>query len=142
MRKLDDRRTDYSQARLDSATASGCGGTVPVEEMGKNELFVTVTAPEGTLHETFFDPNEALAVAFTDGPVDRITWDAGAVTASTDDLDTLAGHTVEFTALDGSVSLSLAVAEAQVDATKGTLTWKVAEQPWQSGDKLMLRISV
>ena len=53
----------------------------------------------------------------------------------------IAGHTVEFIALDGQVALSLAVAEAQVDETNGTVTWKVESQPWQSGDKLMLRIS-
>ena len=52
----------------------------------------------------------------------------------------IAGHTVEFIALDGSVSLSLKVAEAEVDETNETLTWKVESQPWQSGDKLMLRI--
>ena len=45
--------------------------------------------------------------------------------------------TVNFIALDGSVSLSLGVADATVDATTGTLSWTVESQPWQSGDKLM-----
>ena len=53
---------------------------------------------------------------------------------------TLAGHTLDFIALDGSVQLSLKVAEAEADETTGTLTWKVESQPWKAGDKLMLRI--
>ena len=52
----------------------------------------------------------------------------------------IAGHTVNFIALDGSVPLSLQVADATVDATTGTLSWTVTSQPWQSGDKLMLRV--
>ena len=51
----------------------------------------------------------------------------------------IAGHTLDFIGLDGSVSLSLAVSDAQQDDT--SLVWKLAEQPWQSGDKLMLRIA-
>ena len=39
------------------------------------------------------------------------------------------------------MALSLKVADASVDETNGTLAWKVESQPWQSGDKLMLRIS-
>ena len=126
-----------------------CGTTVPEDAMRKRELFVNVSAPEGTLHEAFFDPVEdgkALAVAFTDGPIQRITWEGeaggvGTVKLTLSPQVSIAGHTVEFIALDGSVSLSLAVAEAQADATKGTLSWKVAEQPWESGEKLMLRIA-
>ena len=47
---------------------------------------------------------------------------------------------MDFIALDGSVSLSLAVADAQVDTATGTLTLKVESQPWKPGDQLMLRI--
>ena len=61
---------------------SMCGGTVPPEEMGNKELFVTVTAPEGTVHEAFFDPDDSLAADFTDGPVGRIAWKDGTVTAT------------------------------------------------------------
>ena len=123
-----------------------CGAEAPDAQLKSSELFISVTAPEGTVHEALFDPNETLAAAFTDGPVDRIAWEAEAGGVGTVKLilspqASLAGHTVEFIALDGSVPLSLAVADAQVDATNGTLTWKVASQPWQSGDKLMLRIN-
>ena len=54
--------------------------------------------------------------------------------------DGIAGHAVDFIALDSSVSLSMQIADATVDATTGALSWTVASQPWQSGDKLMLRI--
>ena len=52
----------------------------------------------------------------------------------------IAGHTLHFIALDGSVPLSLKVADATVDAANDTLSWTVASQPWNDGDKLMLRI--
>ena len=141
-----------------------CGGTVPEAEMERMELFVTVTAPEGTVHEAFFDPvQDGKAVvadntigvldpaAFTDAngasvTITRIAWEGeaggvGTVKLTLSPYNGIAGHTVEFIALDGSVPLSLAVAEAQVDETNGTLTWKVESQPWQAGDKLMLRVS-
>ena len=142
-----------------------CGGTVPEDEMGRLELFVNVSAPAGTLHEAFFDPVEdgkAVVVAggtngvlepatFSDAngasaTITRIVWEAeaggvGTVKLTLSPPNSIASHTVDFIALDGQVSLSLAVADAQVDATTGTLTWKVESQPWQSGDKLMLRVS-
>ena len=136
-----------------------CGATVPEDEMGRLELFVNVTAPEGTLHEAFFDPVEdgkaVLAggangvlepAAFTNAngasaTLQRIAWEDNAVKLTLSPHNGIAGHTVYFIALDGSVALSLKVAEAEVDETAGTLTWKVESQPWQAGDKLMLRIS-
>ena len=136
-----------------------CGGTVPEIEMGRQELFLTVTAPAGTLHEAFFDPVEDGKAVLADNTVgvlepatfsdangasatiQRIAWEADAVKLTLSPHTGIAGHTVEFIALDGSVSLSLKAADAEVDETNGTLTWKVDSQPWQSGDKLMLRIS-
>ena len=141
-----------------------CGGTVPETEMGRFELFVTVTAPQGTLHEAFFDPVEDGKAVVADSTVgvlepatfsdangasatiQRIAWEGeaggvGTVKLTLKPHNSIAGHTVEFIALDGSVRLSLPVAEAQVDATNGTLTWKVKSQPWQSGEKLMVRIN-
>ena len=52
----------------------------------------------------------------------------------------LTGHVLNFIALDGTVSLSLSVANATVDAANKTLSWTVSSQPWKAGDKLMLRI--
>ena len=127
------------------------------------EWTVTVTAPDGTLHEAFFDPvTVGTAVAadsangvlkpteFTDAngaaaTIERVAWEAGTGESGTVKLklsphDGIAGHTLHFIALDGSVPLSLKVADATVDAPNGTLSWTVASQPWDNGDKLMLRI--
>ena len=128
-----------------------------------HEWTVTVTAPEGTLHEAFFDPvtvgtavtadsaNGVLKPAsFTDAngasaTIQRIAWEAGTGESGTVKLklsphNGIAGHTLHFIALDGSVPLSLKVADATVDSANDTLSWTVSSQPWQSGDKLMLRI--
>ena len=127
------------------------------------EWTVTVTAPEGTLHEAFFDPvtvgTAALAdstngvlkpTEFTDtngasATIDRVAWEAGTGDSGTVQLklsphNGIAGHTLHFIALDGSVPLSLKVDAATVDAPNDTLSWTVASQPWDDGDKLMLRI--
>ncbi len=98
---------------------------------------VTVTAPTtDILAESFFDPTEdgeAVGGGTTIGP---IKWEAGQVEAVLT-LD-VTDHKLDFIALDGTVSLSLDA----VDATKtgSVLTWLVAEQPWNAGDKLMLRV--
>ena len=127
------------------------------------EWTVTVDAPEGTLHEAFFDPvtdGTAVAADSTNGvlspatfsdangasaTIQRIAWEpgtggSGTVKVKLSPHTGIAGHTVDFIALDGSVPLSLGVAAATVDATTGTLSWTVSSQPWQSDDKLMLRV--
>ncbi len=127
------------------------------------EWTVTVNGPEGTLHEAFFDPitvGTAVAAdssngvlkpsAFTDAngtstTIERIAWEPAADGSGTVKLkltphDALAGHIVDFIALDGSEALSLTIAGAKVDAANSTLSWRVESQPWQSGDLLMLRI--
>ena len=127
------------------------------------EWTVTVTAPEGTLHEAFFDPvtigtavaadsaNGVLKPAeFTDAngasaTIERVAWEAGTGDSGTVKLklsphNGIAGHTLHLIALDGSVPLSLKVADATVDAPNDTLSWTVASQPWDDGDKLMLRL--
>ena len=127
------------------------------------EWTVTVTAPEGTLHEAFFDPvTDGSTVAadstngvikpaeFTDAngaaaTIERVAWEAGTEESGTVKLklsphNGIAGHTLHFIALDGSVPLSLKVADATVDSGNDTLSWTVTSQPWRSGDKLMLRI--
>ena len=117
------------------------------------EWTVAVTAPEGTLHEAFFDPvtdgsvvaadstNGVLNPAeFTDAngtsaTINRIAWEAGTGESGTVKLklsphNGIAGHTLHFIALDGSVPLSLKVADATVDGANDTLSWTVASQPW------------
>ena len=47
--------------------------------------------------------------------------------------DGLVGQVVDIIELDGTVSLSLDVLDATVDAANRTLSWSVASQPWEDG---------
>ena len=84
--------------------------------------------------------------AFTDGngaaaTIQRIEWVSATVKVTVSPHLGLTGHKLDFIELDGSVSLSLQVDDATVDAANKTLSWTVSEQPWEDGDKLMLRIA-
>ena len=97
---------------------------------------VTVTAPTGTLAESFLDPYAAGATVIGTTTVGTISWQSGKVHATlTQDVT---GHVLDFIALDGATTLSLDVVDATDDS--GTLVWSVATQPWSPGDKLMLRV--
>ncbi len=129
------------------------------EELKRSlEHFVTVTAPDGTLHELFFDPvtvGSTIAADSTNGMLKPTTFtDANGVSATLSSISYeagmakmtlsphtgLAGHVVDFIALDGSVSLSLHTDDATLDPDIHTLTWAVTPQPWHDGDRLMVRI--
>ena len=126
-------------------------------DAGRNLEFhdLTVTAPAGTLHEAFFDPvaiGSAVGADGTNGvikPADfvlngtnttisSLKWESGTATMTLAPSTSLAGHAVDFIALDGSVSLTLSFDAATQSG--GALTWTVAAQPWNAGDLLMLRI--
>ena len=131
---------------------------IPCNAFLITEWTVTANAPDGVLHEAFFDPvtvgnavsadsaNGVLNPAtFTDAngattTIERIAWEAGTVSIELSPHTGVASHAVDFIALDGSVSLSLDVADANVDAASDTLSWPVASRPWGSGNKLMVRI--
>ena len=117
---------------------------------------ITVTAPAGVLHEAFFDPADIGSAVGADGtngvikPADfvlngtnttisSLKWESGTATMTLDPSTSLAGHAVDFIALDGSVSLTLSFDDA-TQSGGGALTWSVASQPWNAGDLLMLRI--
>ncbi|MCY4475057.1 MAG: hypothetical protein OXC83_06435 [Chloroflexi bacterium] len=124
----------------------------------RHDWTIPVEAPDGTLHETFFDPvADGAAVAaddtngvlnpasFTDtdgaaATIERIEWESGKVKFELSSDDALAGHVVDFIELDGTVSLSLHTDDATVDAANDTLSWSVASQPWHDGDQLMVRV--
>ena len=82
------------------------------------------------------------AAGFTVGgaatTIDGLKWEGGTLTLELSPAASLIGHALDFIALDGSVTLSLDGGAATVSG--GTLTWSVADQPWQAGDLLMLRI--
>ena len=122
-----------------------------------NEWTVTAAAPAGVVHEALFDPvADGSAVAadstvgvlepasFTDAgattTIERIEWEAGTTKMKLTPHPSLAGRVVDFIELDGTVSLSLVVNEATVDAANNTLSWSVSPQPWDDGDELMVRI--
>ena len=130
-------------------------------DCGDNSTFMmtaNVTAPTGTLHEAFFDPvteGSAIAADSTNGvlkpaafadangasaTIESISYEAGTVKLKISPHAGLAGQVLDFIELDGTVSLSLDVADATLDAVDDTLSWAVATQPWHNGDKLMLRI--
>ena len=132
-----------------------CGGW---SEFVKNSggTYLTVTAPAGTLHEAFFDPVDigtavgadssdgvlkpaAFTVGGANTTISSLKWESGTATMTLDPSTSLAGHAVDFIALDGSVSLALSFDDA-TQGGGGALTWSVASQPWNAGDLLMLRI--
>ena len=122
------------------------------------EWTVVANAPEGVLHEAFFDPvtvGDAVAAdgangvlkpaSFTDtngasATIERIAWETGTVSIKLSPHTGISGHAVDFIELDGTVSLSLGVADATVDAASDTLSWPVPSRPWRSGNELMVRI--
>ena len=126
-----------------------------------NRWEVGVVAPDGVLHEAFFDPvsdGDAIAAggslgklkpdSFTaDGvetTIQRIEWASNKVAIRfANPTASLANHHIDFIALDGSTPLRLDfddAATAEADGARA-LSWDVCAQPWQSGDLLMLRMA-
>ena len=142
---------------------------IPCNHVFAYEMTVTVTAPEGAVHEAFFDPVAIGAGVGADGSsgvlkpssfsvegvgatdIGRVWWaststgsgQAGTVMMDVSPPVELADHHIDFIAMDGSVALRLDFDEAlqAVDEGVRTLKWGVCEQPWNDGDLLMLRIS-
>ena len=131
---------------------------MPDEHKTRDEIVVTVTAPEGTVHETMFDPATLASGVGADGTngvlepssfsvdgtstsITSLKWDNGSVVLTLSPHVSLSSHKLDFIDLDGSVSLSLETSSATADSSAGTLTWTISDQPWHDGDTLMLRIS-
>ena len=90
----------------------------PERERERFEHVVTVTAPAGTLAESFFDPYAAGAAVTGTTTIGTISWQSGRVTTDLD-ID-VTGHALDFIGLDGTTTLSLIVADAT--ETGGALT--------------------
>ena len=114
---------------------------------------VVASKPEYVMHETFFDPVvvggsvQATATdgvlkprAFTGGTLNSIGYSGTTVTIGVTPETALNGQVVDFIETDGTVSLSLDVSDATVNATDDTLSWTVADAPWADGDELMVRV--
>ena len=113
-----------------------CDG-YPANIKGKWESAFTVTAPVGTLAESFFDPATSSAAFVGTTTVGTISWEANTVTADLT-LDLAHKATLDFIGLDGTVTLSLPVANTTL--TDGVLSWDVTPQPWDGNVQLMLRV--
>ena len=135
-----------------------CNGE-PEEELKRQEVFFTVSAPEGTVHEAFFDPmatgnatgyfnaGDALSDAdFTVGTdntavsIQSLKHQGNVVTLEISPYHNLAGLTLDFLALNGATALTLATSGATQNSEAGTLTRSVTSAPWEARDLLMLRI--
>ena len=119
---------------------------------------VTVTAPAGTLHELFFDPVTVGSAVSADGTngilkptafttsngasatVESISYESGTVRVKVVPWSSLSGHVLDFIELDGRVSLSLSVTNSTFHSAGNEFVWPVGSQPWEDGDKLMVRI--
>ncbi len=118
---------------------------------------VTVIPTAGAIHEAFFDPAATgAAVGFTAGAgsletaaftvngartsIRALSWERGVVTLELGPGASLPGGRIDFIALDGSLSLSLAFDDAQSHGDGSTLVWSVPHQPWRDGDHLMIRV--
>ncbi len=136
-----------------------CGYNLPYEDLSQWE--VTVVAPDGVLHEAFFDPvadGDAIAAGGSLGKlkpdsfiadsvettIQRIGWTSNKVTIRlAGPPESLADHHIDFIALDGSAPLRLDFDDAAVAEADGAraLSWDVCAQPWRPGDLLMLRMA-
>ena len=131
----------------------------------EHEIEVSVSMQGDSTHEFFFDPVTDGSAIFADASngvlkptsftgvsgisadITRVSWESGVVkieifTVGSDRGPNFAisRRIVDFIELDGSVSLSLDVSDAAVDAANDTLSWAVPSQPWEDGDRLMARI--
>ena len=127
---------------------SACEKRFPEVE-NQHRVDVTVSAPDGTLHEAFFDPVDigdavgadgsngviepaSFTVNGADTTISSLKWEGGSVSLGLNPTASMAGYALDFIDTTGTTTLSL----------KGNaeLTWPVADKPWADGDLLMLRI--
>ena len=120
---------------------------------------VVATAPERAVHEAFFDPaTTASGVGYlagsatTTGVLDAATFGVGATSATIESIvyssstitlrvspaGALAGHDLEFIAVDGAVALTL---DPDTAGASSPLAFAVASAPWAAGDEMMLRVT-
>ena len=131
-----------------------CNKFTPLE-LNRHDARLTVTAHPRAIHEAFFDPVDLGSTVGADSSngvinpnafmlngknttISSLEWESGTATMVLSPSASLAGYAVDFIALDGSVTTTLAFDDATQSG--GTLTWSVPVQPWNAGDKLMLRI--
>ena len=110
---------------------------------------MTVEALSGVSHEAFFDPAGLTAgvganatsgvlkpTTFGSNVLDHIEWESGTLKVNL--TGSHVGKHLDFLDVDGELALTVAVDDAV--AADGLLTWSVPDQPWESGDLLMVRL--
>ena len=111
---------------------------------------VTVTAPERTVHEAFFDPATTTAtldpatfsIGDTSTTIERIAYASGTVELQVSPAGALAGHDLDFIAEDGTLALTLDPDTMATSSTLAfTLAFAVESAPWAAGDEMMLRVT-
>ena len=126
-----------------------CGVITDVQRAYGDEYTVTAEALSGISHEAFFDPAGLTAgvganatsgvlkpTTFGSNVLDRIEWESGALKVNL--TGSHVGKHLDFLDVDGELALTLEVDDAV--AADGLLTWAVPDQPWESGDLLMVRL--
>jgi len=136
-------------------------GYNPQATKNRRDRTIIVAAPDGVVHEAFFDPVDmkggAAGASASNGVLDptdftfggasvslsSIRWESKAVEMRLSPHTRLANHHADFIAIDGSVSLRLDFDDASETGAGANraLRWKVDAQPWSDGDMLMLRLS-
>ena len=125
---------------------------------GWDEPNIIVAPVTGTVHEAFIAAGaDGGAIGFTESAgslepvgfttaggtateIGELKWQDSTVSLKLNPHDSLSGYVLDFFNVDGQVFLSLDASSATADAANGTLSWAVADAPWQDGDYLMLRI--
>ena len=126
-----------------------CGVITDIERAHGDEYTVTAEALSGVVHEAFFDPAGLTAgvganatsgvlkpTTFGSNVLDRIEWESGTLKVNL--TGSHVGQHIDFLDVDGELALTVAVDDAV--AADGLLTWSVPDQPWESGDLLMVRL--
>ena len=121
----------------------------------KDKWVIAVTAPEGTLHEAFFDPvaltnpSDGIGVRYnpktsftlpdkTSVTLDYLYYAPEIVKMGTTPHNALSGYEMDIIELDGKVSSTFAFGGS--GSTSAPHEWATCVQPWEADDKLMLRI--
>ncbi len=143
---------DYTvRPRKVDAFMAHCTSTLPV--LGDVTTELTVTAPTGTVYEAMFDTATVgnavqasimlkpyTAAGADTSTITSVSWRSGTLKIEMDPVTAHVGKYIDFIDVDGELALPLKLVDATVDATAKTLSWSVADAPWEAGDKMMLRI--
>ena len=147
--------------KAQSASWVPCGYNPAADAPGYRNTRIIVTAPDGTLHEAFFDPVAIGGGAGADGDngvlkpaefslpdgtsaaIRSIVSRPSAVEMRLEPRARLSGYHADFIAMDGSVSLRLDFNDASEigEGDSRALSWPVCIRRWEAGDLMMLRIS-